>query len=415
MFAPDSRSRTVFCSFLTTAMVLSCWLMPGEATAQRRRGPEAPSLSKLFREVVAQPSQSTARVRCDGKDVALGTVVGADGWILTKYSELTGPVTCILKDGRELSARVVGVHEAYDLALLKVDARNLKPVQWGDIKSALVGNFVATPEAGAEKVAAGVISVAARKVTARDLPPLQGNSGYLGIALETGENGVKVSQVLPGTAAAKAGIRTGDLVVAVAGKAVTEPNTLITTIQRYKVGEEVAIRIKRGDEKLELKVVLGKRQGTERADFQNRLGNELSNRRGGFPSILQHDTVLKPHDCGGPLVDLDGKTVGINIARAGRVETYAVPADVVQALLPELKSGKLAPPERKVAEEKVESARVALSRFETVLKQVEKRIKEAKSAADKEKAEAERQEALKHVKNAQVALEKAQAELKAWK
>ena len=33
----------------------------------------------------------------------------------------------------------------------------------------------------------------------------------------------------------------------------------------------------------------------------------------------------------------------MNIARAGRIESYAVPADVVTALLPDLKSGKLAP------------------------------------------------------------------------
>src|SRR5262249_11927645 len=45
--------------------------------------------------------------------------------------------------------------------------------------------------------------------------------------------------------------------------------------------------------------------------------------------------------CGGPLVDLDGKTVGINIARAGRTETYAIPSEEVQALLADLKSGKL--------------------------------------------------------------------------
>ena len=73
------------------------------------------------------------------------------------------------------------------------------------------------------------------------------------------------------------------------------------------------------------------------------LGSELSLKRTGFPTILQHDTVIKPKDCGGPLVDLDGKTVGINIARAGRTETYAIPAEDIQKLLPDLKSGKLAP------------------------------------------------------------------------
>ena len=71
------------------------------------------------------------------------------------------------------------------------------------------------------------------------------------------------------------------------------------------------------------------------------MGSELSDRRGGFPSILQHDTVIKPIDCGGPVVDLDGKTVGINISRSGRTETYAIPSEAVLALIDDLKSGKL--------------------------------------------------------------------------
>lgn len=39
--------------------------------------------------------------------------------------------------------------------------------------------------------------------------------------------------------------------------------------------------------------------------------------------------MIHPNECGGPLVNTDGKIVGINIARALRVTTYAVPTDVV--------------------------------------------------------------------------------------
>ena len=52
-----------------------------------------------------------------------------------------------------------------------------------------------------------------------------------------------------------------------------------------------------------------------------------------FPTILQHDSVLAATDCGGPILYLEGRVVGINICRAGRVETYAVPAEVIQPLL----------------------------------------------------------------------------------
>src|SRR5690606_17538087 len=69
----------------------------------------------------------------------------------------------------------------------------------------------------------------------------------------------------------------------------------------------------------------------------------LSERRTGFPLALQHDTVLTPQECGGPLVDLDGRCVGINIARAGRVNSYALPASVVLPLVAEFKAGKYSP------------------------------------------------------------------------
>src|SRR5436305_4266016 len=60
-----------------------------------------------FRDATAEASKSTVRVLCDGKDAALGTVVGEDGWILTKNSELTGKVTVKLHDGKEAEAKVV--------------------------------------------------------------------------------------------------------------------------------------------------------------------------------------------------------------------------------------------------------------------------------------------------------------------
>jgi serine protease Do len=62
--------------------------------------------------------------------------------------------------------------------------------------------------------------------------------------------------------------------------------------------------------------------------------------------------VLAPSDCGGPLVDLSGKAIGLNIARAGRVESFALPAALVKKALPDLMSGKLLPSELQKAETK---------------------------------------------------------------
>lgn len=306
-----------------------------------------PKVLTAFREVVAKPSQSTVRVLCDGKDAALGTVVGADGLILTKHSELKGKVTCKLRDGKELEAQLIGVHEWHDLALLKVEAKGLKPVEWRESKHAPVGNWVATPGLGEEPVAVGVVSVAARTSPMRGTPPpANGPTGaYLGILLEPSENGAKVMQVFPDTAASRARLKKDDIVLSVQDRAIVDSESLINAIQGYKPGDEIKLKIKRGDDEVEVKATLGKRL-PDRSEFQNNLGGALSNRRTGFPAFLQHDTILKPSDCGGPLVDLDGKVIGVNIARAGRTESYAVPAEAILLVLDDLRSGKLAPKEK---------------------------------------------------------------------
>jgi serine protease Do len=226
------------------------------------------------------------------------------------------------------------------------------------------------------------------------------NSGFLGVTSEPADGGPRIALVEKGSAADKAGLKVNDKLLAVDGKLIEDPDGLMTAMQKTRPGQDVELKVKRGDEELTLKATLGKRPaGSDRSDFQNRMGSALSTRRAGFPIVLQHDTILKPSDCGGPLVDLDGKTVGINIARVGRVETDAVPSEVVKTLLPDLKSGKLAP---------VDDAEIVRRRAE-----VEKKVADARTAL--EKALAEKAAIDKKVAEARAALEKAEAEAKAVK
>src|SRR5262245_8139755 len=94
--------------------------LTSNALAQRNENlRSSPKMKAAFREVVAKPSQSVMRILVDDKDAALGTVVGADGWILTKASLLKSEKIAVkLKDGKKLDARIVGVHDAHDLAML---------------------------------------------------------------------------------------------------------------------------------------------------------------------------------------------------------------------------------------------------------------------------------------------------------
>ena len=105
-----------------------------------------------------------------GVAVSLGTIVGPEGWVLTKASELPGEPTCRLPDGKVVSARVVGVDPAFDLALLSVPATDLTPVQWADDFNPPVGTLLAAVGTEELPLAVGVVSVPRRDLDAPDRP-----------------------------------------------------------------------------------------------------------------------------------------------------------------------------------------------------------------------------------------------------
>ena len=70
----------------------------------------------------------------------------------------------------------------------------------------------------------------------------------------------------------------------------------------------------------------------------DRMGTEPSRRAEDFELAIQHDTALQAWQCGGPLVNLEGHAIGLNIARAGRVASYALPADLVRHAIQHLKA-----------------------------------------------------------------------------
>ncbi|MFO0906059.1 MAG: PDZ domain-containing protein [Pirellulales bacterium] len=288
-----------------------------------------------FAEVVSETRLATARILVDDLQVALGAIVDADGYVLTKASELHGDVQCALADGRQFPAEIVGVQEEFDLALLHVDAHELPVVRWTTSQPP-VGGWLATPNQDKIPAAIGIVSNEPRAIPS----PI----GYLGVGLD--DRRPLVTHVYPGMAAERGGVEVGDMVLQINGRDVDSREQLQREIRRRQPGQRVGLVVRRGDIQREVEVILGDAPtaaANERIEFQNRLGGQLSLRRAGFPSALQHDTVLRPNECGGPLVDLEGRTVALNIARAGRVASYAVPAAAILPLLDELKSGKLSP------------------------------------------------------------------------
>ncbi|MBY0230816.1 MAG: PDZ domain-containing protein [Gemmataceae bacterium] len=390
--------------------------LPAGAQAPATRSDKR--MLESFRPVVARPSESVVRVLASGKPVALGTVVSADGYIITKGSLLRGKLSVRLKGGRDYPATYVGLEPKFDLALLKVSGTNLMPIEWRDSKTAAVGDWVAAAGTGDVPVAVGVVGVATRKPKRFDFlrdPPPPG-SGFMGVLLKDGDKAAAVDRVEKASPAEKAGLKPGDQVLSVDGKRVTDMFELIDLIQQFKAGTTVTLRVKRGDGKNEtdLKVELGKRPaapaGAERGDMQNRMGSELSKKRSGFPEIFQTDIVIKPGDCGGPAVDLDGKAVGVNIARGGRTESYAIPSEAVVALLPDLKAGKLPPP-KDDTEDRVREAQKAVEAAQKLVSDAEKAKEEARKEGDPGKSLGARK-ALDEARRKLDAAEKALADLR---
>jgi serine protease Do len=311
-------------------------LKKGDAWADNMPSRDATQVKSAFHGVIADAAKCVVRIRCGSQDVVLGTVVGPDGWILTKASELKGRVVVRLADGRDLEARTVGISPQFDLAMLKIDAVDLPGISWG-LADPGVGQWVASPGTDGEPLAVGVVSLPRR--------PIPGTKGSLGVLIGDTEKGVAIVGVMPNSPAAKIGLEKNDLITHVDGRPVKNKEELTARMVHHGPGATVKLTVRRGETTLEKSVTLGRlvTPGTRQRDMLNATGVGVSGRHDDFPVVLQHDGVVKPTDCGGPVVTLDGKVVGVNIARGGRTETYCVPANALIGLMYELMSGRLHP------------------------------------------------------------------------
>lgn len=344
-------------------------------TVPKSRLTDSPDVRSAFREVVKFPTDSTVRIQSDGKDAALGGIVGRDGWILTKASRVKGKLKVKFKDGKEFSAKLVGIQDKYDLAMLKIDAHNLPTLQLAREKPPIIGQWVATPGIERDPVAIGVVSVNSRVIPKR--------SGVLGVQLGDAKNGVRIDRVVPSSGAAKAGFLINDIIISVNGKKAKGRAELVRIMRTYSPGETVKILIRRGKKEMTLRATLTDRvegMTPNRSAMQNSMGSTLSQRRYGFPNALQHDTVLRPQDCGGPLVNLDGETIGFNISRSGRTETYAIPTPIVLTLMYDLMSGNLAPEKIK---KKISTTAKKISDKKAPVKKADSKKMESKKAEPK--------------------------------
>ncbi|MCL1890975.1 MAG: trypsin-like peptidase domain-containing protein [Coriobacteriia bacterium] len=269
-----------------------------------------------------------------------GVIISKDGYILTNYHVLEGGDKFLvgINGSDRLEATLVGSDPQSDLAVIKVEAENLTPIEVADSSKATVGEWVmavGSPFGLERSVSTGVVSALFRSTTLESTEGMNiyanliqtdaainpGNSGgalvdskgrllgittlisspsgssagvgfaipsnyalsiaeqimngdevqhaFLGVTLQTVDSstadqlgvkatsGVYVDEVVQGSPADRAGIKPGDVIVAINGKPIKTATELIIDVRGLLVGEKVTLGIMRGSQTLDLEVTLG--------------------------------------------------------------------------------------------------------------------------------------------------------------
>ncbi len=274
-----------------------------------------------------------------------GVIISADGYIVTNNHVVEGAdeLTVTLNDNREFNARIIGTDKTTDLALIKIDGKNLPTLPIGDSEKLKVGEWViavGNPFNLNNTVTAGIVSAKARSLYANGVESFiqtdaainAGNSGgalvntqgeLVGINAmlysQTGSysgygfaipttimnkvvddlkkygtvqravlsimgmdlhnyidqqkakgnevdlgslDGIYVSKVEDGGAAAEAGIVEGDVIVGIDGKKITKMAELNEFLASKRPGDKVRISFLHEKSKKEKTVTLKNTQGS---------------------------------------------------------------------------------------------------------------------------------------------------------
>jgi S1-C subfamily serine protease len=299
---------------------------------------QSEALFDAIRPVARAASPSTVWVWADRKPVAMGTVIGDGNQVLTKWSQIAfarTPVQVVGGDRTTGTARVVGVYQDDDLALLEIVDADFDPVSFSTEVKPTLGQFLIAAGPGDQPLKAGVVAVAER-------PLRESDQAFLGVMLdpEFEGPGVRVQTIDDRGGADEAGLQGGDVLLAVDGQAVTSAFELRGILQKTRPGESIRVKYLREGAETETEILLGGRPEFQRVPearlrSMRSMGTDVSLVAGGFPVILQSDMQLTPEQCGGPVVDLQGRVIGISIARPDRTRSFIIPSSRIVALLEE--------------------------------------------------------------------------------
>ncbi|GAK60924.1 protease Do [Candidatus Vecturithrix granuli] len=295
---------------------------------------------EFFRRFFGVPEQREYKQHALGS----GFIVEPDGYILTNNHvvEHADKIRVTLPDKREFDAKVVGTDPKSDVAVIKIDGKDLPVAPLGDSAAAAVGDWVlaiGTPFGLSQTVTAGIISAEGRAnigivdyedFIQTDAAINPGNSGgplvningevigintaifsqsggyqgigfaipinmakhimqslmthgkvvrgWLGVMIQplTPEiaksfglkeaTGALVGDVTKDSPADKAGIKRGDVIIALNGQAVDTPTTLRNLVAQTEIQKSVPVTIIRNGAEQTLQVSIGEQPASSQAE-----------------------------------------------------------------------------------------------------------------------------------------------------
>ncbi len=155
------RKQRVWWRYPAGALVLLCLLLAsflmghalvttGTPSSTSGTAPAATSSAQDLQQTViqvvnkVQPSVVEVTSRAIGREaIGSGVILTADGYIATNDHVVRGysSYTVALSDGRSMQATLIGESPENDLAVLKIQASNLKPITFADSSKVEVGQF----------------------------------------------------------------------------------------------------------------------------------------------------------------------------------------------------------------------------------------------------------------------------------
>ena len=284
-----------------------------------------------FGKAAAIANESTVRLERNGKVIALGAIVDSRGYILTKASSCVGARQAVASDGQSYDIRIRKREEKLDLAIYEMISSNrtFPTVKWNEGQTKKFPAWVLASSIDLSEIRVGVSSGTPRKIGRE--------GGVMGVLLGADgkrNGGIRIAEVVPQAAAYKAGLQNNDVIVKIDGRKVVLRDQVIKLVSNKDPGDLIRVEVERKSKILTFGVTLGHRSVT--FDLFNRnlqMSGPVSKRKDNFPQVLQHDLPLPKEGMGGPVFDLDGGCVGINIARIDRVTIYSLPGELVSRAL----------------------------------------------------------------------------------